>query len=128
MFGSELKAENARLSAELASVKGELRAALNEFTRAAEARGERERDHNRQLQAVEQRLAESEAERKVLLDRILELSGQQALFQRQSPADGGQQAVQNELPGPPTQVGFDHVHAVARQALKDGTFRLKRAQ
>lgn len=72
-------------------------------------------------------LDRSEAERKLLLDRIVQLSGQPAIYQKRDTAE-----VRDREQGKPTAVppmparraSFDDVHQAAREAIKDGTFGL----
>lgn len=75
-------------------------------------------------------LDRSEAERKLLLDRIVQLSGQPAIYQKRDTAEARDQRTEkNEAAEKPPiaerRVGFDDVHKAARQAIKDGTYALK---
>ncbi len=95
-----------------------LRAAAKQAGELSAALGEAE--------SLRRQLDGSEAERRMLLDRVLELSGQPGLFHK--PAPQPVQAQPSSLPAPPTRVSFDDVHAAAQQALRDKTFnRFKRA-
>ena len=72
-------------------------------------------------------LERSEDERKLLTDRIVQLSGQPAIYRKQDTAEArdhaagkdGQAATPAER-----RVGFDDVHKAVRQAIKDGTLNL----
>ena len=71
-------------------------------------------------------LETSNTERRLLLDRIVQLSGQPALFEKAAPVPAAPPAPPaSTLPGPAARVGFDDVHQAARTALKDGTFSSK---
>lgn len=71
-------------------------------------------------------LAEEKRENKLLLDRIIQLSGQPALFEKTAPvAPQAPTPPTSTLPGPAARVSFDDVHNAARTALKDGTFTSK---
>jgi hypothetical protein len=74
---------------------------------------------NQELRA---QLEQASAERRLLLDRIVQMSGQPALF-TQAPAPPV--VLENGLPGPPARVSFDDVHKAARAAIKDGRIKLR---
>ena len=80
--------------------------------------------------AAEERLAVAEAERRVLLDRIVELSGQPPIYAA-APHPGPVGAVEPKGDdGPPPmkeRILFDDVHAAIRQAMADGTFSITKA-
>jgi hypothetical protein len=83
-------------------------------------------DHARRLEAE---LAEEKRENKLLLDRIVQMSGQPALFEKTAPVTP-QAPTQpaSTLPGPAARVSFDDVHSAARTALKDGTFSISKGR
>ena len=68
-------------------------------------------------------LERSEAERKLLVDRIVQLSGQPAIYQKQDTAEARDKVAESAPPPPADRrVGFDDVHKALRQAIKDGTY------
>lgn len=76
-------------------------------------------------QRLEERVAGLESERKVLLDRIVEMSGQRPIYERQPAASREEPAEKpGDLPAPKRQVTFDDIHETARRAIADGSFSL----
>lgn len=71
-----------------------------------------------------QSIAALEHERKQLTDRILQLSGQPALYEKPAVVVSTEQPAQ-DLPAVPRRVSFDDVHAAARKAMQNGSFTLK---
>lgn len=140
MFGwiSKLKpsaAENLRQAAENLRQDALRQVCASEVARVKEGDAARERYESLKELHLQTRaeLEASNTERRLLLDRIVQLSGQPALFERQGTGIRDQASVSkpeepkpaNTLPGPAARVGFDEVHQAARTALKDGTFSLK---
>ena len=72
-------------------------------------------------------LAESKAERRTLVDRIVQLSGQPPLYEK-APAPVAQAPAADNAPPVRTQVKIDDVHAAARAAIADGTFDISKAR
>lgn len=74
-------------------------------------------------------LAEAKRENRLLIDRIVQMSGQPALFDKTPPAPPPQPAPApvpvSTLPGPAARASFDDVHNAARAAIKDGSFGMK---
>jgi hypothetical protein len=99
-------------------------AALKELHLQARAELDRFTDHAARLEAE---LAEEKLENRILLDRIVQMSGQPALFEKAAPAPipAAPAPPASTLPGPAARPGFDDVHRAAREAIKDGTFSLK---
>lgn len=91
---------------------------LRQFDRAALVSSEKLRI------AAEERAAQCEAERKLLLDRIVQMTGQPALYEKAAPQPAvvGAESAQ-EAPTPTKLVTFDDVHSAARRALANGTYR-----
>jgi len=79
-----------------------------------------------QLNETIKELEKCDTERRMLLDRTFQLSGQPPLYAKPEPAVQTRPAEQeNSLPGPPVRASFDDVHAAAKQAIKDGTIKLR---
>ena len=124
MFGMVSKAKFLELAelhgrAESARAAAEARADLIEVRLMKELELAREA-----LQQARADLETANAERKLLFDRIVQMSGQPALFDK-TPAPEPRVAPEpvSTMPGPAARVGFDQVHEVARRALKDGSFK-----
>jgi hypothetical protein len=114
-------AENLRIDAVVRLGQSET-ARIKELD-AAEKRYERATDYATRLAAE---LAEEKRENRLLLDRIVQMSGQPALFEKTAPvAPQAPTQPASTLPGPAARVSFDDVHNAARTALKDGTFSSK---
>ena len=118
VWRSELEAAQAAL----ARMRQELDGARAWSEQISKASRERE-------ESLEKILAETadraDQERKVLLDRIVELSGQPALYRK--PAETAA-APGGELPRVPSRVGFDDVHQAVKAAMRDGTFNIPKAR
>ena len=73
------------------------------------------------LARVELRLAEEEAERRLLLDRIVQLSGQPALFEKSGIRDQGSAVSESAAqPEPEVLTTFRNAKQWAEKQLKDG--------
>jgi hypothetical protein len=87
---------------------------------AEERKAKQTEDFNQRLAIAQGALAEANAERKLLIDRIVEMSGQPAIFH---PAPIVQQ-VPSSSPAPAARVSFDDVHKKAREAIRSGKLNL----
>ena len=92
---------------------------------ASEARRQAELDRH---QGAERRLEETltalAREREMLLDRILTLAGQPALYTKPEPQIIALAPKGDDGPPVPRRVTFETVHAAARKAIDDGSFNL----
>lgn len=76
--------------------------------------------------ATRAELEAANAERKMLFDRIVQMTGQPAIYAPPQAAPTSAPAESaSSLPGPPVRASFDDVHKAARQAIKDGTYKLR---
>jgi hypothetical protein len=80
--------------------------------------------HEREIADLRMRLSEAESERKTLMDRIVQLSGQPAIYQRPAVAEPAAAAASQLTPR--TRTTFEDVHSAVRDAMKDGTFDYQR--
>jgi hypothetical protein len=81
-----------------------------------------------QIAELRNQLAESKADNKILIDRIVQMSGQPPIFhpapiQATPPAPSPQPQV-STMPGPETRVSFADVHRETRKAIKNGDIGL----
>ncbi|HUD75133.1 MAG TPA: hypothetical protein VMQ76_08680 [Terracidiphilus sp.] len=75
---------------------------------------------------TQEQLEVSNAERKLLLDRIVQMSGQPALYEKPTAeAKNRESGEQQEMPSPRSRVGFDDVHEALRAAVKNGTYGIR---
>jgi hypothetical protein len=123
---AELYTANAR-----AAAAENLRLEANVGLAQSETARQREHDHyEARIIDLTERLADSEAERKILLDRIVQMSGQPALYHQPeaAPANPAAASATNNIPGPARKISFDEVHAVTRKALKNGTYSILKTE
>jgi hypothetical protein len=78
-----------------------------------------------QLGETIKELEKCDAERRLLLDRALQLGGQPPLYAKPEPVIPRPADPTSTLPPPPVRASFDDVHKAARQAIKDGTYKLR---
>lgn len=78
------------------------------------------------LSIAQNALAEGNAERKLLIDRIAQMSGQPPIF-HPAPAVAAPPAptlAASNIPAPETRVSFSDVHRITRKAIKDGELNI----
>jgi hypothetical protein len=82
-------------------------------------------DTDRRAAIAQRELAEVREEVKLLLDRIVQMSGQPPIFHPAppEPTPAPSPAASN-LPAPETRVSFGDVHKATRKAIKDGELNI----
>lgn len=108
-------AENLRLAAENLRIEGARLLAASEVARQQQFEA-----HEREVKDLRDRVTALEAERKALVDRIVQLSGQPALYEKQVAIPSPENAT-DQL-SPRTVTTFSDVHAAVREAMKSNTF------
>lgn len=90
------------------------------------ARQQQFETHEREVKDLRDRVTALEAERKALVDRIVQLSGQPALYEKPVPVPSPE-IVADQL-APRTVTTFSDVHAAVRKAIKDNTFNIPKGR
>ena len=123
MFGWPVTRELEALRAQLAAAEN-LRA--DAHVRLGQSETARQREHDAfeaRITDLTARLNALDAERKTLLDRIVQMSGQPPLFTAPAPVTvaGAPPPDTSSIPGPRARANFDDVHEFARQAIRNKT-------
>ncbi len=69
-------------------------------------------------------VAEVKGDNKLLIDRIVQMSGQPAIFHPAPVLPAAPEAAPSRIPGPKTRKSFDDVHEAAREAIRTGKLNL----
>lgn len=97
--------------------------ALEEMLREGEARAAQSiATAERKQKEAEERLAAADAERKLLLDRVVQMSGQPPLYAEQVSVPNEQ--VPANQPAPKARVTFEDIHGAFREAELSGKLTL----